>query len=69
MDFKVYEYRGTVWDFEWFAGKGVGRVRVEPAAGLEVDVFTTHTIADSDAAANNTWYGYILLERIKACEG
>ena len=38
-------------------GKGVGRVRIEPMANTTVDVFVTHTIADSGTKmANNTWY-------------
>ena len=38
------------------AGKGVGRVRIEPRLGLMIDVFVTHTIADSGTTMyNNTW--------------
>lgn len=40
-----------------FSGKGVGRVRIEPQANTTVDIFVTHTIADSGTTmANNTWY-------------
>ncbi len=57
VEFHMYTYRGTIWDGEAFAGKGVGRVRIEPKDGVTVDVFTTHTIADSGTTmANNTWY-------------
>jgi len=57
VEFHMYTYRGTIWDGEAFAGKGVGRVRITPRADLEIDVFTTHTIADSGTSmANNTWY-------------
>jgi hypothetical protein len=53
----MYTYRGSIWDGEAFAGKGVGRVRIEPRTDLTVDIFTTHTIADSGTTmANNTWY-------------
>ena len=35
----------------------MGRVRIEPMANTTVDVFVTHTIADSGTKmANNTWY-------------
>jgi len=57
VEFHMYTYRGTIWDGEAFAGKGVGRVRIVPRADLEIDVFTTHTIANSGTTmANNTWY-------------
>ena len=57
VEFNMYTYRGTIWDGEAFAGKGVGRVRIAPRADLEIDVFTTHTIANSGTSmANNTWY-------------
>ena len=57
VEFHMYRYRGTIWDFEAFAGKGVGRVRIAPRVDLEIDMFTTHTIADSGTTmANDTWY-------------
>ena len=57
VEFQMYTYRGTIWDGEAFAGKGVGRVRIAPRPELEIDVFTTHTIANSGTSmANNTWY-------------
>ena len=55
MDFHLFSDRGTVWDAEAFAGKGVAWVRLEPAPGVTVDVVNTHTIAHS-ASSNNTWY-------------
>ena len=52
----MYTYRGSIWDGEGLAGKGVGRVRIEPIPNLTVDVFVTHTIADSGTTMyNNTW--------------
>ena len=45
--------------FIYFAllGKGVGRVQIQPQANLTVDLFVTHTIADSGTTmANNSWY-------------
>lgn len=58
VEFHMYTYRGTIWDGEALAGKGVGRARIELFDGaVPVDVFTTHTIADSGTTmANNTWY-------------
>jgi len=56
-EFTMYTWKGTIWDGEDLAGKGVGRVRIEPMANTTVDVFVTHTIADSGTKmANNTWY-------------
>ena len=35
----------------------MGRVRIEPMANTTIDIFVTHTIADSGTKmANNTWY-------------
>ncbi len=35
----------------------MGRIRIEPKANFTVDIFVTHTIADSGTKlANNTWY-------------
>ena len=48
-----------------FTGKGVGRIQIEHPANLTagqpsnmtIDVFVTHTIADSGTTkANDTWY-------------
>ena len=48
VKFHMYTYRGDVLkDLEWFAGKGVGRVRIAPREDIEIDVFNTHTIAHS----------------------
>ena len=56
IEFNMYTYRGSIWDGEGLAGKGVGRVRIEPIPNLIVDVFVTHTIADSGTTMyNNTW--------------
>jgi endonuclease/exonuclease/phosphatase family metal-dependent hydrolase len=56
IEFNMYTYRGSIWDGEGLAGKGVGRVRIEPIPNLTVDVFVTHTIADSGTTMyNNTW--------------
>lgn len=56
-EFNEYTWKGSIWDGEGLAGKGIGRVRIEPRANLTVDVFVTHTIADSGTTmANNTWY-------------
>ena len=41
-------------DGEWFARKGVGRVRIEPKPGFNVDVFATHTAADPDPSHGYT---------------
>lgn len=61
----MFEWRGTVWDAEAFAGKGVGSASLEPAPGLSLDVFTTHTISDSGTTmANNTWYRVKQVEEI-----
>ena len=35
-------------DGEYFSGKGVGRVRLEPQPGMTVDILVTHTIASED---------------------
>ena len=46
-------------DGEWFARKGVGRVRIEPKEGVTMDVFVTHTAADPDPkyhSYTNEWY-------------
>ena len=41
----------------YISGKGVGRIQIEPQKNLTVDIFVTHTIADSGTTlANNTWY-------------
>ena len=56
VEFNMYTYRGSIWDGEGLAGKGVGRVRIEPMPNLTVDIFITHTIADSGITMyNNTW--------------
>jgi len=57
IEFHQYTWKGTIWDGEAVAGKGVGRVQIEPKANTTVDLFVTHTIADSGTKmANNTWY-------------
>lgn len=55
-EFHMYTYRGSIWDGEALAGKGVGRVRVQPHPDVTVDVFVTHTIADGNTLGlyNNT---------------
>jgi len=56
IEFNEYTWKGSIWDGEAFAGKGIGRVRIEPKPGLKIDVFVTHTIADSGTTMyNNTW--------------
>ena len=52
------EPRGSVWDGEAFAGKGVVRARVRTDAGFAVDVFNTHLVAVSDGDGDdaNSWY-------------
>jgi len=62
IEFHQYTYKGTIWDGEAFAGKGVGRVRIEPKLNTTIDVFVTHTIADGTTMVNETWY------RIKQAE-
>jgi len=55
-EFNEYTYKGSIWDGEVFAGKGVGRVRIQPRPEVSVDIFVTHTIADSGTTMyNNTW--------------
>jgi len=64
-EFHMYTWRGTIWDGEGLAGKGVGRIQIEHPANLTagqpsnmtIDLFVTHTIADSGTTkANDTWY-------------
>ena len=62
VEFHQYTWKGQLWDLEPLAGKGVGRVIIEPTPGLKVDVFVTHTIADGSPMYNQTWY------RIKQAE-
>ena len=47
VEFHQYTEKGSIWDGEAFAGKGVGRVRIEPGPNTKVDVFVTHLIAES----------------------
>ena len=56
IQFNMYTERGSILDGEALAGKGIGRVRINPVSDLSVDVFVTHTIADSgkDWLYNNT---------------
>jgi len=56
VEFNQYTWKGTIWDGEALAGKGIGRVRIEPKFNTTVDVFVTHTIADGTKMANETWY-------------
>lgn len=62
VEFHQYTWKGTIWDGEALAGKGVGRVRIEPKPNTTIDLFVTHTIADGTKMANETWY------RIKQAE-
>jgi endonuclease/exonuclease/phosphatase family metal-dependent hydrolase len=62
VEFHQYTWKGQLWDLEPLAGKGVGRVTIEPIPGMKVDVFVTHTIADGSSMYNQTWY------RIKQAE-
>ena len=61
-EFNSYTYHGDIAkmtiDGEWLARKGVGRVRVSPMEGIQVDVFVTHTAADPDPSHgyNNSYY-------------
>ena len=63
VEFNSYTQHGD-WtkatiDGEWFARKGVGRVRIEPKAGVSMDVYVTHTAADPDPKYHNytnEWY-------------
>jgi len=54
IEFFPYTDHGDLWwkDGEYFARKGVGRVRVEPHPNVTVDVFVTHTCAED----YNYWY-------------
>ena len=57
MIIQICIYIITFYSFLWFSGKGVGRVQIQPRANLTVDLFVTHTIADSGTTmANNSWY-------------
>ena len=58
-EFHQYTWKGSIWDGEWFAGKGIGRVRIEPKPNLTIDVFVTHTIADSGITVYNNTYARI----------
>ena len=63
VEFNSYTQHGD-WtkatiDGEWFARKGVGRVRIHPKEGVTMDVFVTHTCADPDPRLHNytnEWY-------------
>jgi len=54
-EFHEYTWKGSIWDGEAFAGKGVGRVRIQPKSDVTIDVFVTHTIADGTTMYNNSW--------------
>ena len=54
VEFHQYTWKGQLWDLEPLAGKGVGRVTIEPIPGLKVDVFVTHMIADGSSMYNQT---------------
>ena len=57
MIIQICIYIITFYSFLWFSGKGVGRVQIQPRANLTVDLFVTHTIADSGTTwANNSEY-------------
>jgi len=67
IEFNMYTYRGSIWDGEGLAGKGVGRVRIQPVPNLNVDLFVTHTIADSGTTMyNNTWVRINQVEELMA---
>jgi len=48
------DWKKATIDGEWFARKGVGRVRIEPKEGVTMDVFVTHTAADPDPSHGYT---------------
>ena len=53
-EFRRFGARGA-WlatDGERWAGKGAGRVRVELRPGIQVDIFITHTAADTGHHSN-----------------
>ena len=63
VEFNSYTEHGNFWkatiDGEWFARKGVGRVRIHPRDDVTMDVFVTHTCADPDPRLHNytnEWY-------------
>jgi len=56
VEFHQYTWKGTIWDGELLAGKGIGRVRIEPKPNTTVDIFVTHTIADGTKMVNESWY-------------
>ena len=62
MEFHSFSNHGSIAkamiDGEYFARKGVGKVRIEPIKDLTVDIFVTHTAADPDPkhGYNNSYY-------------
>lgn len=54
VSFTSYSVHGDFWwnDGEYWARKGIGRVRIEPHRNFTVDVFLTHTCAED----YNSWY-------------
>ena len=54
IQFKEYTWKGNEFkippDGEYFAGKGLGRVRIEPYQNMTLDIFVTHTCAMDDNA-------------------
>ena len=67
VEFNSYGYHGyaskALIDGEILASKGVGRVRIMPAASnTTVDVFVTHTVADPDPAHGYDNFEYRVLQ-------
>ena len=67
VEFNSYGYHGyaskVLIDGEILASKGVGRVRIMPAAtNITVDVFVTHTVADPDPAHGYDNFEYRVLQ-------
>lgn len=56
IQFKEYTWKGNEFkippDGEYWAGKGIGRVRIEPYVNITLDIFVTHTCALDD----NSYY-------------
>ena len=51
--------------FFCLSGKGVGRVQIQPRVNLTVDLFVTHTIADSGTTmANNSEYRILQVQEL-----
>ena len=59
------DWKKATIDGEWFARKGVGRVRIEPIPGISMDVFVTHTAADPDTRYHNYTNEYYRNAQVK----